>query len=254
MLARSLQRVLLVEDENVSFVSGPEVEDVYVGGTERNIRALFERAKADHAEWGAQSPLHLVVLDEVDSIAKKRDSGPHSKVYDRSVQQLLSCLDGAAAMENVVVIGTTNRFHDIDPALLRPGRFGVHILMTLPDEEQRAELLTRCGQCWAVMDAEQITLEWLVRLSDGLSHSDIAALLRQSQMNALQRIIGHFFEGQQGPGPAEQDRALYDRISSEFKVTSADIMGALDEIRINQVHRERNSRPHGGDYAVDFVF
>merc|ERR1712098_876699 len=237
MLARSLQRVLLVEDENVHFVSGPEVEDVYVGGTERNIRALFERAQADHAEWGHLSPLHLVVLDEVDSIAKKRDSSSQSKVYDRSVQQLLSCLDGAAAMENVVVIGTTNRFHDIDPALLRPGRFGVHILMTLPDEEQRAELLTQCGQCWSVMDSQQITLEWLVALSDGLSHSDIAALLSQSQMNALQRIIGLFFDDQEATGPAEHDGALYDRIRSDFKVTAADIMGALDEIRINQVHR-----------------
>merc|ERR1719203_2315755 len=69
MLAKSLQRVLSVADSNLSVVNGPEVEDIYIGQTERNIRNLFERAKADHAEWGAFSPLHLVIFDELDSIA-----------------------------------------------------------------------------------------------------------------------------------------------------------------------------------------
>lgn len=268
MLAKSLQHILLVADDNVSVVNGPEIEDIYIGQTERNIRNLFERAKADHAEWGAFSPLHLVIFDEMDSIAKKRDSSSHSKVYDRSVQQLLSCLDGAASMDNVVVIGTTNRYQDIDPALLRPGRFGVHILMALPDEEQRRELLLKCGHCWDVIDAEQVTMEWLVSLTDGLSHSDIAALLSQSKMNAVERVIEEWFvEQAANDGESEQNDGhigdkkeeehchdLYDRIRGDFRVTATDIMCALDEIRINQVHRDRNQRQHGADFAFDISF
>merc|ERR1719242_274364 len=252
MLAKAVQHLLLVSDGAVSVVSGPEMEDIYIGQTERNIRNLFERAKADWKEWGALSPLHLVIFDEMDSIAKKRDSSSHSKVYDRSVQQLLSCLDGAAAMDNVVVIGTTNRYQDIDPALLRPGRFGVHILMPLPDDEQRRELLTKCSHCSYrdALDTEQVTMEWLVSLTDGLSQSDIAALLSQSKMNAVERIIEEWFDGIDSQGMDDNatmnkddrgDNGLYERISNDFKVTATDIMCALDEIRINQVHRERNN-------------
>ena len=248
MLAQSMQHLLMIEGpERVSIVNGPEVEDIYVGQTEKNIRNLFERAKADYKEYGGHSPLHLIILDEMDSIAKKRDSSSNSKVYDRSVQQLLSCLDGASALDNVVMIGTTNRFQDIDGALLRPGRLGVHVFISLPDEHQRLELLTKCGDM-AMRDME---MEWLVDLTEGLSHSDIAAVVTQSKVNAVESVIRQWFEADSSDS---SHSCLYEKIKTDFKITQKDIVGALDEIRINQVYRERNGKQFGADYAFDIAF
>merc|ERR1712129_564601 len=153
--------------------------------------------------------------DEIDSIAKKRDSSSHSKVYDRSVQQLLSCLDGAVPLNNCLIIGTTNRFQDIDSALLRPGRFGVHVFVALPDEHQRYELLTK------------------------------------SKINAMERVIQELFDGDKNE---EQEQHLYEDIQSKFSINHRDIVCALDEIRINQVYRERNGRQTSDNYAYDVMF
>merc|ERR1712232_525987 len=183
----------------------------------------------------------------------RRDSSAHSKVYDRSVQQLLSCLDGAHTLNNVLTIGTTNRFQDIDSALLRPGRFGVHIFVALPDESQRYELLTKCNNIQSVLDqSSDVDLKWLINLTEGLSHSDIVALLTQSKINAMERIIGAFFDKRE---ESEEEKDLYQNIQNDFQITQRDIVCALDEIRINQVYRERNGRSINDNYAgYDVMF
>merc|ERR1712235_163300 len=80
LLAKTLKHLLITNDDNVHIVNGPEIEDVYIGQTEKNIRNLFEAAKADYRQYGMHSPLHIIIFDEIDSIAKKRDSSSQSKI------------------------------------------------------------------------------------------------------------------------------------------------------------------------------
>ena len=107
-------------------VNGPEILDKYVGEAEKNIRNLFIDAEADEARLGANSPLHIIIFDEIDAICKKRGSvAGSSGVNDTVVNQLLSKIDGVDTLNNILVIGMTNRPDMIDEALTRPGRLEV---------------------------------------------------------------------------------------------------------------------------------
>ena len=88
-----------------------------------------------------KSKLHCIIFDEIDAICKKRGSQSSSGVYDLIVNQLLTCIDGINALNNILVIGITNRKDLIDEAVLRPGRLEVHIQVNIPDEEGRCEVL-----------------------------------------------------------------------------------------------------------------
>jgi SpoVK/Ycf46/Vps4 family AAA+-type ATPase len=108
-------------------VSGPEILDKWVGEAERNVRALFYEAEREWDERGARSGLHVIIFDEMDALTRTRGSltGDSSGVRDSVVNQLLAKLDGVKEMDNMLVIGLTNRRDLIDPALLRPGRLEV---------------------------------------------------------------------------------------------------------------------------------
>ena len=107
-------------------VNGPEILDKYVGEAEKNIRNLFIDAEADEARLGSNSPLHIIIFDEIDAICKKRGSvAGSSGVNDTVVNQLLSKIDGVDTLNNILVIGMTNRPDMIDEALTRPGRLEV---------------------------------------------------------------------------------------------------------------------------------
>ena len=143
LLAQSLGKLLCTDENNIKTVSGREIEGPYIGQSESNIRNLFKNAKHDWSTYGIKSSLHLVTFDEIDSVARKRDSSSHSKLSDRCVQQLLSCLDGASRNElgNILPCHTTNRYSDLDSAILRPGCFGTQIQLTFPVEKQRQLIL-----------------------------------------------------------------------------------------------------------------
>jgi vesicle-fusing ATPase len=93
-----------------------------VGKSEEKIRELFEDARRDQEENGAKSELHCIIFDEIDAICRKRGSTVSNGVYDLVVNQLLTCIDGINALNNILVIGITNRKDLIDEAILRPGR------------------------------------------------------------------------------------------------------------------------------------
>ncbi|WP_448850748.1 proteasome ATPase [Corynebacterium sp. 335C] len=117
-------------------VKGPELLNKFVGETERQIRLIFDRAR-DIAEDG--KPV-IVFFDEMDSIFRTRGSGVSSDMENTVVPQLLSELDGVEGLENVIVIGATNREEMIDPAILRPGRLDVKIRINRPDEQAAREI------------------------------------------------------------------------------------------------------------------
>lgn len=140
LIARQLAKALNAREPKL--VSGPEILDKYVGQSEANIRALFEDAEKEQAEMGDNSELHIIIFDEIDAICKARGStSDGSGVHDSIVNQLLAKIDGVDSLNNVLIMGMTNRKDLIDPALLRPGRFEVHIEIGLPDEAGRVQIL-----------------------------------------------------------------------------------------------------------------
>lgn len=140
LIARQLAKILNGKEPKI--VNGPEVLNKYVGQSEENIRNLFAEADAEYREKGDASELHIIIFDEIDAVCKSRGSvRDGSGVHDTVVNQLLTKIDGVDALNNVLLIGMTNRKDMLDEALLRPGRLEVHIEVGLPDERGRLQIL-----------------------------------------------------------------------------------------------------------------
>ncbi len=120
-------------------IKGPELLNKYVGETERHIRLVFQRAR----EKASEGMPVIVFFDEMDSIFRTRGSGVSSDVENTIVPQLLSEIDGVEGLENVIVIGASNREDMIDPAILRPGRLDVKIKIERPDAEAAGDIFSK---------------------------------------------------------------------------------------------------------------
>jgi len=144
LLARQISRALRARAPKI--VSAPELLDRWVGGSEKLVRELFSVAEAELAACNGdvtRSALHVIVIDEIDAVFRRRSAGEDSGEQTRAsvVNQILSKLDGVNAIDNVLIIGMTNRRELLDEALLRPGRLEVQIEIPLPDQEGRREIL-----------------------------------------------------------------------------------------------------------------
>ena len=120
-------------------IKGPELLNKYVGETERHIRLVFQRAREKASEG---TPV-IVFFDEMDSLFRTRGTGVSSDVENTIVPQLLSEIDGVESLENVIVIGASNREDMIDPAILRPGRLDVKIKIERPDAEGARDIFSK---------------------------------------------------------------------------------------------------------------
>jgi proteasome-associated ATPase len=144
-VANSLaKKVAAIRGENAARsyflnIKGPELLNKYVGETERHIRLVFQRAREKASEG---TPV-IVFFDEMDSIFRTRGSGVSSDVESTIVPQLLSEIDGVEGLENVIVIGASNREDMIDPAILRPGRLDVKIKIERPDAEAARDIFSK---------------------------------------------------------------------------------------------------------------
>jgi vesicle-fusing ATPase len=143
-LVREISRALRARQPKI--VSAPELLDRWVGGSEKLVRDLFADAEAELAACNGdatRSALHVIVIDEIDAVFRKRSGGEDSGETTRAsaVNQILSKLDGVNAIPNVLLIGMTNRRELLDEALLRPGRLEVQIEIPLPNKEGRREIL-----------------------------------------------------------------------------------------------------------------
>jgi vesicle-fusing ATPase len=143
-LAREISRALRARAPKI--VSAPELLDRWVGGSEKLVRLLFADAEAELAACqgdATKSALHVVVIDEIDAVFRRRSSAEDSGEATRSsvVNQILSKLDGVNSIPNLLLIGMTNRKELLDDALLRPGRLEVQIEIPLPDKNGRREIL-----------------------------------------------------------------------------------------------------------------
>ncbi|MCT2273766.1 AAA family ATPase [Dietzia cinnamea] len=163
----------------VHMVKGAELMDKWVGSSEKAVRDLFRKAR--------DSAPSLVFLDEIDALAPRRGQTGDSGVGDRVVAALLTELDGAEPLGDVVILGATNRPELIDPALLRPGRLERLVFVPPPDAEARADILRAAGR--DVPLADDVDLNELAADLDGYSAADCAALLRESALTAMRRDI-----------------------------------------------------------------
>jgi len=176
-----LARAVATESEaNFISIKGPELLSKWVGESEKGVRETFRKAK--------MAAPAIIFFDEIDALVPRRGSGfGDSHVTERVISQLLTELDGLEKLENVVVIGATNRPDLVDPALLRPGRFDRMLFIPAPISKARLEILkihTKTMPLGKDVDLKQLALE-----TKGYAGSDIAALCREAAMLVLRKDI-----------------------------------------------------------------
>ncbi|KAL7903239.1 vesicle fusion factor [Trichoderma sp. TUCIM 5745] len=221
LIARQIGHMLNARPPKV--INGPEVLNKYVGQSEENIRKLFADAEKEYKEKGDESGLHIIIFDELDAVCKQRGSGAGggTGVGDSVVNQLLSKLDGVDQLNNILLIGMTNRKDMIDDALLRPGRLEVHLEISLPDEEGRLEILkihTSKMSTNGILDPN-VNFEELAALTKNYSGAEINGLVKAAASFAFSR---HTEVGQ---------LAAVKNDVANMRVNRDDFMNALTEVR-----------------------
>ena len=192
LIARQIGKALNAREPKI--VNGPEILNKYVGGSEEKIRELFAEAEKEQLEMGENSMLHIIILDEMDAICKSRGTvRDGTGVSDSVVNQLLSKIDGVDSLNNILLIGMTNRKDMIDDALLRPGRLEVHVEIGLPDKNGRLQILNIHTR--SMKKAKRITQECLDRLPElaelakNFSGAEIEGLIKAASSYALTRCV-----------------------------------------------------------------
>src|SRR5690349_8677704 len=177
---KTLLAKAVANETNANFytIGGPEIMSKYHGESEERLRNVFQQA-----EKNAPS---IIFIDEIDSIAPKRDE-VSGEVERRIVAQLLSLMDGMSSRGKVVVIGATNRINAIDPALRRPGRFDREIELGVPDRNGRLEILQIHTRGMPL--AKDVNLQKLADISHGFVGADLQSLSKEAAMRALRRIL-----------------------------------------------------------------
>ncbi|MFB6091051.1 MAG: AAA family ATPase [Halobellus sp.] len=183
-------------ESGVNFVqvAGPELLDRYVGESEKAVREVFERAR--------QAAPAIVFFDEIDAVATDRDvAGGDSGVGERVVSQLLTELDRVADHPNLVVLAATNRKGALDPALLRPGRLESHVEVPAPDRAARREIIDVHLEEKPL--ADDVDRDGLARDLEGYSGADVAAVVREASMRAIEDVASAY-EGEEANAHADE--------------------------------------------------
>ncbi|KAM6898112.1 vesicle-fusing ATPase-like isoform 1-T1 [Lycodopsis pacificus] len=190
LMARQIGKMLKAREPKI--VNGPEILNKYVGESEANIRKLFADAEDEQKRLGANSGVHIIIFDEIDAICKQRGSMAGSTgVHDTVVNQLLSKIDGVEQLNNILVIGMTNRPDLIDEALLRPGRLEVKMEIGLPDERGRIQILhihTAKMRQYELMTPD-VDIKELAAETKNYSGAELEGLVRAAQSTAMNRHI-----------------------------------------------------------------
>lgn len=190
LMARQIGKMLKAREPKI--VNGPEILNKYVGESEANIRKLFADAEDEQKRLGANSGLHIIIFDEIDAICKQRGSMAGSTgVHDTVVNQLLSKIDGVEQLNNILVIGMTNRPDLIDEALLRPGRLEVKMEIGLPDEHGRIQILNihTAKMRQHKLLGNDVDIQELAIETKNFSGAELEGLVRAAQSTAMNRHI-----------------------------------------------------------------
>ncbi len=176
-----LAKAVAKESEaNFILINGPSLLSKWVGESEKAVRQIFQKAR--------QTSPTILFFDEIDSLAPRRGGGDDAKVHERVVNQLLTEMDGLESLNDVVIIGATNRPDMLDPALLRQGRFDRIILTSIPDLEGRKKIfeiyLQKMGEV-----VKDIDVAKLAKKTEGYVGADIEGVCREAAMIALREDL-----------------------------------------------------------------
>jgi transitional endoplasmic reticulum ATPase len=223
---KTLLAKAVANETNANFysISGPEIMSKFYGESEGNLREIFKEA--------AENAPSIIFIDEIDSIAPKREevSGDVEKII---VSQLLTLMDGISSRGKLVVIGATNRPNAIDPALRRPGRFDREIEIGIPDEKGRLDVLLIHTRGMPL--TEDVDLASIARVAHGFVGADLQALSKEAAMRSLRRILPEI-DLHQPKIPAE--------ILGKIKVTKQDFDEALKDVQPSAMREVLVQRPN----------
>ena len=208
---RLAQAVANESDAEFFTINGPEIMGSGYGESEKRLREVFEQA--------TRAAPAIVFIDEIDSIAPKRTQ-VHGEAEKRLVAQLLTLMDGIESRANLVVIAATNRPDAIDEALRRPGRFDREIVIGVPDQRGRREILSIHTRGMPLEIG--VDLDELARVTHGFVGADIAALAREAAIDAVRRIM---------PRLNLDERTIPQDVLDDLCVTREDFLGALKRIQ-----------------------
>jgi len=198
-------------DANFIFISGPEIMAKYYGESEERIRQIFEEAE--------KSAPAIIFIDELDSIAPKReDVSGEKQVERRVVAQLLNLMDGLKSRGEVIVIAATNKPNLIDEALRRGGRFDREIEIGVPDRTGRLEILQIHTRGMPL--AEAVSLESFADITHGFVGADMEALCKEAAMHALRKILPEI----------DIEEEIPPEVIDRLKVTNEDFYEALKNV------------------------
>ncbi len=208
---RLAQAVANESDAEFFTINGPEIMGSAYGESEKRLREVFEQA--------ARAAPSIIFIDEIDSIAPKRTQVP-GEAEKRLVAQLLTLMDGLESRANLVVIAATNRPDAIDEALRRPGRFDREIVIGVPDENGRREILAIHTRGMPL--GEGVDLKELARTTHGFVGADIAALAREAAIEAVRRFM---------PKLDLEAQTVPPEVLEELCVTREDFLAALKRVQ-----------------------
>ena len=203
---KTLLAKAVASESGVNFISvkGPALLSKWVGESERGIREVFKKAK--------QASPCIIFFDEIDAIAPTRGASADSHVTERVISQLLTELDGIEELKGVVVLAASNRPDIIDPALLRAGRFDLQLELPVPDKKARLEIFKVHTRGKPL--ADDVDLESLAKVTEGMVGSDIEAASRRASMLAIREFIN------------QEEKDL-----TKFKISARHFSRALETMR-----------------------
>ena len=211
-------------DASFFLINGPEIMGSAYGESEKRLREIFEEA--------AKSSPSIIFIDEIDSIAPKRGQ-VQGEAEKRLVAQLLTLMDGLEARQNTVVIAATNRPEAIDEALRRPGRFDREIIIGVPDERGRREILGIHTRGMPLGDL--VNLDELARQTYGFVGADMAALAREAAIEAVRRIM---------PKLNLEDRTIPPEVLDTLSVTREDFQEAIKRVQPSAMREVMVQKPN----------
>ncbi len=206
-------------EANFILVNGPELLNKFVGESEKGVRKIFEKAR--------QASPCIIFFDEIDAIASRRGRSAEGGVTERMVNQILTEIDGLQELNDVIIIGATNRPDIIDPALLRPGRFDRVILTPVPDEKSRLGILQIHTKKMPL--TKDVDLNVLVEKTPNFVGADIESLCREAAILALRKdmkakevTMKDFEEALKKVRPSitQEDMKRYEEIEEEYLRTA----------------------------------
>ncbi len=196
---------------NFQSIGGPEIMSKFYGESEERLREIFKEA--------AENAPSIIFIDEIDSIAPKRDEVT-GETERRVVAQLLAIMDGLEGRGKVIVIGATNRPNALDPALRRPGRFDREIEIGIPDREGRLEILQIHTRGMPL--ADDVDLPQIAAMTHGYVGADLASLAREGAMRALRAIL---------PTIDLEEETIPAEVLNSLQVTMDNLMDAYREMQ-----------------------